>query len=182
MVQGFLDKLAGLTGRLARGALWVAGFCLVAMTALVLWQVFTRFVLNNPSQLTEPYAVLLMSWFIFLGAAIGTKEGFHMSFDVLAHSLPPRLRWLPESLSDLIVLVFGLGMAFWGFQLVASGWDSTIPLVGLPDGVSYIPLVAGGLLFALFAFERILRRSFGQPLVAQALDQPDTETPIVTEA
>lgn len=158
-----LELLAVLTRRLSRLALWIAGISLVAMTVLVFWQVFTRYVLGEPSQLTEPYAILLMSWFIFLGAAVGTYEGFHMRFDVAIYAMPHRLRWLPETISDLVVGFFGVGMIWWGMQLVTGTWSSTIPLVHLPGGVSYIPLVAGGVLFALFSLERLCRRAAGLP-------------------
>jgi TRAP-type C4-dicarboxylate transport system permease small subunit len=181
VVKQFVEQLAGVTGRLSRMALWIAGTSLVAMTALVAWQVFTRYVLHEPSHLTEPFAVVLMSWFIFLGAAVGTHEGFHMSFDVLSHALPARLRWIPEVISDLVVGLFGLGMVYWGAQLVMAGMDSTIPLVGLPDGVTYVPIVAGGLLFALFSLERLCRRAVGLPASVHVAD-PHNPVPEVTEA
>ena len=31
---------------------------------------------------------MLMSWFIFLGAAVGVRENYHLGFDVLLYVLP----------------------------------------------------------------------------------------------
>ena len=73
---------------LARLALWLAGAGLIVMTGMVAWQVFARYVLNASPSWTEPASIMVMSWFIFLGAAVGVRENFHMGFDVLVHFLP----------------------------------------------------------------------------------------------
>ena len=73
---------------LARLALWIAAAGMIVMTAMVAWQVFSRYVLNASPSWTEPASILVMSWFIFLGAAVGVRENFHMGFDVLVHFLP----------------------------------------------------------------------------------------------
>ncbi len=44
----------------------VAGVCLVVITLIIPWGVFTRYVLNSASSWPEPMAVLLMIWFSFL--------------------------------------------------------------------------------------------------------------------
>ena len=62
------------------------------MTAIVAWQVFCRYVLNDSPSWTEPGAIMLMSWFIFLGAAVGVRENYHLGFDVLLYVLPKAAR------------------------------------------------------------------------------------------
>ncbi len=55
-----------------------------------------------------------MSWFIFLGAAVGVREGYHLGFDVLQAYAPVWLAGLFATVSDLVVIIFGLpwpGMA-----------------------------------------------------------------------
>ena len=63
------------------------------MTALVAYQVFFRFVLNSSPSWTEITAIMLMNWFIFLGAAVGVRENYHMGFDVLLYILPKGSKW-----------------------------------------------------------------------------------------
>lgn len=69
-----LAKLGRGLSWLGTLSLWMAGVGLVAMTLIVAWQVFCRYVLNDSPSWTEPGAVMLMSWFIFLGAAVGVRE------------------------------------------------------------------------------------------------------------
>lgn len=40
------------------------------MTVLVLWQVFTRYVLNNPAAFTEELVKYSLMWTAFIGAAL----------------------------------------------------------------------------------------------------------------
>ena len=83
-----LKLTAGLLGRLNTLALWSAGIGLILMTAFVAWQVFCRYVLNDSPSWTEPGAVMLMSWFIFLGSAVGVRENYHLGFDVILYVIP----------------------------------------------------------------------------------------------
>ena len=95
-------------------SLWLAGIGLVLMTVIVAWQVFCRYVLNDSPSWTEPGAVMLMSWFIFLGAAVGVRENYHLGFDVLLYVLPKGgKKWL-RMISDLVVFAFGVGMIWYG--------------------------------------------------------------------
>ena len=146
---------------LATAALWVSGIGLVLMTAFVAWQVWGRFVLNHSPSWTEPASVMLMAWFIFLGAAVGVREGYHLGFDVLLYAVPPAVAAAMKSISDLVVLLFGVGMAVYGYQLTARTWDAIMPALGLPGGFDYMPLVGGGVLVVLFSLERLARRFAG---------------------
>lgn len=156
-----LARLARTFSALSTLALWLAGIGLVAMTCIVGWQVFTRFVLNWSNAWTEPAAVLLMSWFIFLGAAVGIRENYHLGFDVLLYVLPNSSKRVLRSISDVVVIAFAIGMVWYGLQLVALGWPARLPSLGIPEGVKYLPIVAGGALIILFSIERLLLRWSG---------------------
>lgn len=177
-MQGFHAALSRLNSRLCRLCLWVAGSGLVAMTAIVFAQVFMRYVMNESLIWVEPVALLLMSWFIFLGAAVGVQESFHMGFDVLLFFLPDGAgKWL-KVVSDIAVLGFSICMAGYGFQLMDKTWSSTMPILRVPGGFIYMPLFAGGVLMTLFVLEHLLSRFVG----ARAEQQPDAEDILMTEA
>ncbi|SDX14274.1 TRAP transporter small permease [Roseicitreum antarcticum] len=160
-MQNTLKSLAFYLGLLARAALWLAGISLVLMTAFIAAQVFARYVLNVPLTWTEQSAVLLMGWFIFLGAAVGTREGYHLSFDVLLMVLPRRAVLILHSVSDIVVAAFGAGMFWFGLELTRRTWSGSMPTLGFPDGVSYIPVTLGGVLIVIFSLERLARRAAG---------------------
>lgn len=157
-----MDRLSRL---LSLSALYVSAAGLVAMTLIIGWQVFARYVLNAAPAWTEQAALLLMLYFILFAAAAGVREGFHIQLTLLQASLPERPRRALELACHAIVLLFGLAMAMGGVQLAAATWQHTIPALGLPRGVAYIPLAGAGALIALFSAEHIGARLRGRKVV-----------------
>lgn len=181
-----LARVAGLLGLLSQAALWAAGIGLVAMTGFVAWQVFCRYVLNDSPSWTEPGAVMVMSWFIFLGAAVGVRENFHLGFDVLLYVLPKGGKRVLRMISDIVILAFGVGMVWYGSQLVALTWNTTLPSLGISGAHDYFPVVGGGILIVIFAAERIVKRLAGVPLDDTGDDAPaeldNADVPASTKA
>ncbi len=156
-----MGRVAQVLSGLSRLSLWLAGIGLVAMTAFVAWQVYGRYVLNDSPSWTEPGAVMLMSWFIFLGAAVGIRENYHLGFDVLLYVVPKSGKRVLRMISDIVVFAFGAGMVWYGSQLVALTWNSILPALGISGSFDYFPVVAGGVLVCLFSLERIALRLSG---------------------
>ncbi|MFC2086050.1 TRAP transporter small permease, partial [Bacteroidota bacterium] len=69
----------------------VLEFAVVAAMAIlvidVLWQVFTRFVLRDPSSWTEELARYLLIWVGLLGAAYAAGKKMHLALDLLPAKL-----------------------------------------------------------------------------------------------
>ena len=159
-----LKAAASFLGRINTLALWSAGIGLVLMTGFVAWQVFCRYILNDSPSWTEPGAVMLMSWFIFLGSAVGVRENYHLGFDVLLYVLPDSgKKWL-RMITDFVVCAFGVGMIWYGWQLVALTWNTVLPSLGISGAWDYVPLVGGGIPIVLFTLERIVLRASGAPI------------------
>ena len=68
----------------------IAAFSVAVMIALVVcvvWQVFSRYVLNQPSTLTDELARFLMIWVGLLGAAYTVGAQRHLAIDLLAMTI-----------------------------------------------------------------------------------------------
>lgn len=169
-----LKKVGGMLHALSTAALWIAGIGLCAMTVIVAYQVFMRYVVNASPAWTESGSIMIMSWFIFLGAAVGVRENFHMGFDVLIYVLPRAAKSWLRTISDLAVFAFSFGMVYFGGELALRGLDVRIPVIGLPQTFTYLPIVIAGFLMCLFSLERILLRFAGENV-----DEP-TEDVVVT--
>jgi len=160
-MRTFLQRLSLALSWVAKLALWLAGLGLVAMTVIVSWQVYGRYVLGSTPRYAEAGAVLLMAWFIFLGAAVGVREGYHLGFDVLLHVVSRRVKQILLLISDLAVFGFGVGMVVYGWQLVQHAWRVSVPTLGVPGGLPFLPITIGGGLICVFILERVLRRAAG---------------------
>ena len=162
-MKEFMEKVADVTGLIAKAGLWVSGFGVVLMTLFIAMQVFWRYVLNDSLQWTEPASVMIMGWFIFLGAAVGIREGYHLSFDVMLYLVPRKVQLIFYSISDLVVTAFGVGMVYFGSQLAAKTAGNSLPGLGISGAFDFLPIVVGGILLILFCIERIARRLAGLP-------------------
>lgn len=170
-----LLPISRVLGQVSNAALWLAGIGLVAMTIIVAYQVFMRFVINASPAWTEAGSIMIMTWFIFLGAAVGVRENFHMGFDVLLYVLPAGAKpWL-RAISDVCVFGFAAGMVFFGGELIMRYWSTRIPVLGLPTAFTYFPIFVSGLLMCAFSLERILLRLAGEPVDAIVADPTITE-------
>ena len=149
-------SLARVLAPISRTALWVSGLGMLVMTFIVAWQIFGRYVLNDSPSWTEPAALLLMSWFILLGSAVGVRDSSHMGFEIGLVLAPPKLKIVLVQITNVLILLFGLFMAYYGYELTVETWAAKMPGIMLPQGVDYMPLAGGGLLIALFAFEKIV--------------------------
>jgi TRAP-type C4-dicarboxylate transport system permease small subunit len=160
-VRAVLVRASRVLSTRSTMALWFSGICLVLMTVVVAWQVFGRYVLGRTPTYAEALSVTLMGWFIFLGAAVGVRERYHLGFDVLLYFLPARAKIILRAISDAAIFAFGFGMTYYGIQLAASAWSALVPTLGVPGGVSYFPIIVGGALVCLFTVERSLQRLAG---------------------
>jgi TRAP-type C4-dicarboxylate transport system permease small subunit len=120
-----------------------------------------RFVLNWGQAWTELSSIMIMSWFIFLGAAVGVRENYHLGFDVLLYVLPKGSKKILRTISDVFVLAFAVGMIVYGIDLMRLQWNEKLPGLGISGAFRYLPLAAGGVLIVLFSVERIVLRWAG---------------------
>ena len=149
-----LSRILGLVNTIA---LWASGIGLIAMTLFVAWQIFGRYVLNQSPSWTEPAALLLMSWFILLGSAAGVREGNHLGFEIGLHYAPNGLRRAMLVVTEVVVIAFGAAMAWYGTELASETWAALMPGLPISQGMDYVPLIAGGVLIALFSLEKLVR-------------------------
>ncbi|MDK9697899.1 MAG: TRAP transporter small permease [Siculibacillus sp.] len=162
---------------LARAALWAAGAALVLMTIIVGAQVFSRYVLNFSLTWVEPLAIQLMGWFIFLGAAVGVRENFHLGLDLLRYLAPPRVNRVMDAISMVVIAIFGLFISWYGLQLAIRTWDTTISGLGISGAWDFVPLMSSGVLITVFALERLWRDGVQGEAMARSVAVETEATP-----
>jgi TRAP-type C4-dicarboxylate transport system permease small subunit len=134
--------------------LGVAGLSLLIVA--VLYQVVGRYILNDTPTWAESGAVLLVLYVTMLGMAVGVRDAGHIGLESLLVLVPEGVRLQMERVIHVLVLVFGLVMAWNCGLLAASVWNYKIPTLGISEAFKYVPPAMAGALIALFSVEHLL--------------------------
>lgn len=101
----------------------MAGACamLVAASTLGMFQIVTRFVLEQPAEWSEILIRLSLIWMVFLGIPAAFRHGAMVSVDVLYRWSPPRMRraldWAVFAASLALILI----ILWWGWDYAVRG-------------------------------------------------------------
>lgn len=136
--------------------LWIAGLAITAMSLIIPWGIFARYVLGTGSQWPEPIAILLMVVFTFLGTAVSYRAGAHIAVAMLTDRLPAVPRRLLAGVVHVLMLAVCAFMVFYGTRLCLETWGQSISEIPqIPVGATYMPVPIGGLVTLLFVLEHI---------------------------
>lgn len=134
----------------------VAGMSFIVMVALTCWQVFTRYVLKNPSTWSEELVSYLFAWMSLLGASIVTSESGHMNIPVLVDRLNPQMRLYMRILHELIALLFSLAiLVYGGWQISRLAMGQMTSSLGVPVGIFYFVMPLCGVLNIIYTIINI---------------------------
>jgi TRAP-type C4-dicarboxylate transport system permease small subunit len=127
----------------------------------VLWQVFTRFILKNPSTWTEELAVFMLIWVSLLGAAVALNRGAHLGIDYFVGKLSPKKRLYTEVFVFLCISLFSLTVMFLGgIDLVGSTLklQQLSPALGVKVGYVYLAVPVSGFFLVLYSVIGLVER------------------------
>ena len=100
-----------------------ACFALVIISLCVIFQVISRYVFNFGITWTEELAGFAMPWAIYMGAALGVRERFHIRILVGVRSLPMMIQYLIIFVGDFLWLVFNIFMIKYGIDYLTLMWE-----------------------------------------------------------
>ncbi|MCS6891541.1 MAG: TRAP transporter small permease subunit [Rhodovarius sp.] len=126
------------------------------MLAFIAYQVVMRYVVGAASFWSEEAAVLLFSWTVLGGFALGVHEGFHVRLALLPDRLPGPLRGALRRLLDATTAALGLFLAWSGWRFLDITAGSVSAAIGYPTEILNALAIACGALTALFGLERAL--------------------------
>lgn len=156
---GFVDKIFRGIVAVCRV---ITGVALVAMTLLLGYQVYGRYVLNDTPTWIDPLSLLLVMLIAFLGAGIGVYENTHLSVVILRNIVSEKIRSLLVITTDLFLAVFGGLMVWYGAQLTMFKWKTLIPLIQWPEGLRSLPLTICGAMILVFSVGHLVRHLLGR--------------------
>lgn len=132
------------------------------MVINVLWQVFSRFFLGEPSSFTDELARYLMIWIGILGAAYVAGKNKHVAIDVFPKRLSTKTQAKLLFAVRIIIILFCLfAMVIGGFRLVyiTHILDQYSPALQIPLAWVYMCIPISGLLIIYYKITDILYRN-----------------------
>lgn len=112
---------------------------LVNITLIVLWQVFSRFVMNKPSSFTEELSRYHLIWISLLGAAYITGQRLNLAIDLMSEQLSDVWKIKLSVVTHILVALFAFVVMFiGGLNLVKLTLDLNQVSASMPLKIGYI--------------------------------------------
>lgn len=115
------DKFLRLERWTTATSMALACAMLVVAASLGMFQIITRFVLEQPAEWSEILIRVSLIWMVFLGVPMAFRQGAMVSVDVLYRWSPPRLRRLLDAVVSIAALVLMLVVLRWGWDYAIRG-------------------------------------------------------------
>lgn len=137
---------------------WVTITLVLAICIIVIWQVITRFIFNNPSSWSEEISRYLLIWIAFLGGSLGLKHGTHMGLVLVTERIKnKRVRTVFHILAYLVCASIGYIFIHFGYIYTISGMKREMMCVSIPMGYVYIIMPISGVIIILNSIEIIVK-------------------------
>ncbi|KGJ88296.1 Tripartite ATP-independent periplasmic transporter DctQ component [Colwellia psychrerythraea] len=127
---------------------------MIFIVASVSWQVLSRYLLHEPSSVSEEIARFLLIWISMIGAVYCYRTKAHLGLDILTNKMKPQQQQQVELFSHLVVFIFSaFVLIVGGCKLVQLSFDPVqiSPALSLPMGLVYLVMPITGVLFCFYA-------------------------------
>ncbi|WP_324689551.1 TRAP transporter small permease [Cobetia sp. D5] len=140
-----------------RGCLALAASGVAALSALVIWTVFMRWIMGQPPHWAEELPQLVLVWTTLLAAVSCTRNRTHLSaglLPLLVRSV--RIQRITGRITDAMILIMLLLLAKAGMDLSAITMRQTTTALQIPAGIVYLSVPLCCTAMALVQLEHLL--------------------------
>lgn len=135
----------------------LAGVSFLAMVILTCWQVFARYILQNPSSWSEELVSYLFAWMSLLGASLVVGERGHMNIPILVERMGKRARKLFAIFGEIIACLFaGIILVYGGLQITNLAMGQMTSSLGIAVGVFYVVLPLSGVINIVYTILNVV--------------------------
>lgn len=137
----------------------LCAICLALMSAIIVAQVFFRYVLNNSLSWSEEVARYLFVWMVYLGISLGVKTDKHICVDAVYTIIPKGLKKGYAIVGYFLFLIFAVAIVYYGIAVVGMqiSTGQLSPATGIPMQYVYAAPVVGMILTVIRLVQKILQ-------------------------
>ncbi len=146
----------------------LAGGSFLAMVLLTCWQVFTRYILRNPSTWSEEMVSYLFAWMSLLGASLVVGERGHMNIPIVVERFGGKARKFFAIFGEVVACLFaGVILVYGGIQITSLAMGQMTSSLGVPIGIFYVVLPLSGALNIIYTILNIVDIATGSEVAGE---------------
>ena len=135
---------------------YILALLMAVMVAGCFWQIFTRFVLNNPSQWTEEFLRYALIWLTMLGVPYAYGKEQHISIGFITNTFTKRGTVKDKIFIEILVLFLStFVMIAGGIMVSVNAAGQTSPALHIPMQFYYIGVPICGILMVVYCIPRL---------------------------
>ena len=135
----------------------LAGSAIITMTLLSTWQVIARYILNNPSTMSDEIIRYMLIWFTLLAAAYVFGKNKHIAILFVRESMPQKIQVFLTYLSQITVLLTVVVVFIYGgIKITMLTIPQIAPATGISMGFVYAALPVSGVITLFYTIYNIM--------------------------
>ncbi|HMQ41645.1 MAG TPA: TRAP transporter small permease [Paracoccus sp. (in: a-proteobacteria)] len=124
----------------------IAALLLAVASVLVIYQVFTRFVLGSASGWSEVASRATVIWMVFIAVGVGFRTGAMISLEFIRSILPDGARRAVMALVTGLTLLFLVVLGWYGVLMTLRVQNQQVAMLGVSMSWLYAAIPVGCLL------------------------------------
>lgn len=131
----------------------------IVMILAVCWQVFSRYVLNYPSGVTEELLRYSLIWLTMVGGAYAYGQGKHIAVSFAIRNISELGKMKVRMIIDVVVILFSsIVLVYGGIVTSLNAVGQVSAALRMPMQFLYLSLVVSGIIIVFHAVTNILAR------------------------
>lgn len=135
---------------------------LAIMIVIIIYQVFSRQILNSTPSWSEELSRILFVWVSLLGIAYGFKEKLHIALGLVVNMMPKRVQEGFDYFAKVLVIFFGVIMIYYGWSFTTLMGNNTMPGTGLPGSALYLSIPVSGFYVTMYGVLLLFQKGMHQ--------------------
>lgn len=137
---------------------YILAILVIVMVVGCFWQIFTRFILKNPSQWTEELLRYALIWLTMLGVPYAYGKEQHIAIGFITDSFTKKGTLKDKIFIEILILFLSVFVMVAGGTMVAmNAVGQTSPAMHLPMQFYYIGVPICGVLMIIYSVQRLIK-------------------------
>ncbi len=148
-MKNLMTSYINLMDRVNKLLYYFSGVLLISMSVIIIYQVFSRFVLEASLPWSEELTRYLMIWAVFIGASLALRNGALIGVEAIAEAMPNSIKKAMKISVSLFSMIFFGFLIFIGLDIVEGVSVQTSPAMHIPMSWAYAAIPVGSLFMLL---------------------------------